>query len=190
MHPKSTQNVVAMSYYSGQIGDPSGAIPNQKILHVCLDHLESGESVAVLRTSSALAGVIERAALCVDGTIVMNARECTPEAYIAAWRDVQASGDQATLLAWLLGHDVTTTMTLPRAGAAHQPWLSPLYHQATARLFGAQATGTCVAQLTSVEDIRSAVHVIQGLAAYGMTTQSLSQTLQVHQHHNALRAVA
>lgn len=186
-HP---ENVMRMYYYSGPLTDTLDATAPPSVLHVCVEHLDTGQSIAILRTSSAMAGVINRAAGCVDGSITLQGNTCTPETYIMAWRQAIVDSEGATLHAWLIQNAVTTTITLPCEDVIPKPWLSPLYHQAKARLFGAHASGRCVAPIERVTDICAAVHVIKGLAAFGMVTTSLTDTLSVHHHCNALRAAA
>lgn len=181
-HP--VQNVVAMGYYSGSIQRHGDDAPHT--LHVCLDILDNGQCVPALRTTTALSGVVARSTLCVDNAIRLHGQICTPEQYIALWREVLA-GPQLTLTAWLQGFEVRTTMDLPAHHARHEPWLTPLFKPARARLFGTGA-GPCSTQIRTADDIRDAVVVIQGLAAFGMVRKTLTDTLSVSQLQRAQAA--
>ncbi|MDT8992747.1 hypothetical protein RQP54_17880 [Curvibacter sp. APW13] len=167
--------VVAMSYYSGAMPGTDGK--DAHTLHVCLDHLEDGRIIPTLRASSPMGGIVARSARCVDGLIWLHGRACSPEDYILQWRTVQAIGAQ-TLTAWLQVYEVKTTVNLPDPGIPAQTWVPPAYFAARARLFR-QAVGRSSAQLHTPLDIRDAVLVMQGLAAFDGPRTSLTETLTV-----------
>jgi hypothetical protein len=173
--PHFVENVVAMSYYSGTMPGTDGR--DAHTLHVCLDHLDDGRIIPTLRASSPMGGVVARSARCVDGLIKLQGATCDPEEYILQWRSVQALGSK-TLTAWLQLFEVNTAMNLPEPGAKAQSWVPPAYYPARARLFR-QAAGRCMAQLHTPQDIRDAVLVMQGLAAFDGPHKSLTETLVV-----------
>lgn len=173
--PIGVQDVVGMSYFHGPLGQPFTTA-----LHVCIDHLADGGLAQSLYTGAALVQPILRAARCVRGNLTLHGQACTPAQYIAAWRAVQAQRPQFTLDAWFTGYSTTTTMELAAPGATHAHWLSPVYRQACARLFGANPHGVCTAQISRVQDIHDAITVLHGRAAFGLAEQTLNETLQVH----------
>lgn len=175
MEPHSVENVVAMGYCSGTMPGVNGHA--EHVLHVCLDTLEDGRVVPTLRATSSMGGVIARSARCVDGLIQLYGEPCTPEEYILQWRAIQAMGP-FTLNAWLDCYEVITSMNLPSQDSKPQQWLPPTFHPARSRLFG-ERRGRCEVQLQSREDIRDAVLVMQGLAAFDMPRKSLTETLKV-----------
>lgn len=176
MHSPVPQNVVAMRYFSGQL-EPHA--PKQ--LFVCVEVLATGQCISTLRTTHPLAGVTKRAGGCESGSILLNGQRVLPETYIARWRETQKDS-QATLGAWLDQFHVSTTVLLPSTHTKPKAWVPPSFNTAKARLFGADASGKCTTALTSVGDVRLAADVLQGLAAFGYTVPSLSETLTAHEN--------
>lgn len=181
------QDVVGMSYFRGPLG-----LPFTTVSHVCIDHLADGRLMQSLYTGAALVQPILRSARCVRGNLVLNGLACTSVQYIAAWRAEQAQRPQFTLDAWFSAYTITTSMVLPARGAKHAHWLSPIYRQACERLFGDNPHGLCTAQIRRVQDIHDAIAVLHGRAAYGLTEQTLNQTLQAQPRFvsNPLAAIA
>ena len=171
---KPTEDVVQMSYYRGSLG-PDFCTD----LYVCVERLANGQTVASINAMSPLSQVVRRGALCVRGSIILDGQPCMSEQYIARWRNVQAYQPTASLDAWFATDVIETTVYLPAPDATHHVWLSPLYPGARDRLFGAGAFGAVTARLCSRADLLDAKRVITGLAAYGITNQSLNKTLRV-----------
>lgn len=183
-------DVTGMSYFTGSVKDPLESSSLPVVLHICVEHHADHTHTAVLRTASALSGVVARSAGCVDGRILMNSAPCTPEAYIGLWRETLRVSEKQTIQAWLDSYAVTTTVELPKPGRQHATWLSPIFKHARERLFGAQSGPGCIAQLHTPAEILIAAHVIRGLTAFGLDAPTLTQTLEVKQQHNRMQLAA
>lgn len=176
-------NVVAHSHYQGPQG--GGGCSD---LHICVDHLVDHNVQVWIRTNS-LTGVIERAAQCVDGTLVLHGQACQPETYISSWR--RALQDQAayTLESFFRDFHVSMQVRLPMPGDSHQHWLSPEFRQARERLFGAQ-TGQATTVITNAADIAQAMKVLVGVTAYGLIPRSLTNSLTITHRVAAMQLAA
>lgn len=179
------ENVVAMRYYTGKVRGQSMA--SAHTVHICVDELDDGHVTTTFRASSAIGGVIERAALCVGGLLLLDGQHCTPERYITLWRAVQSLGPM-TLDAWLHDYQVWVDLRLPRPASRTRPWLQREYEEAKARLFG-DATGKCNALLSTQQAFEDAVMVVKGLAAFEVPPLRLAQALQVEHRLQGAQAV-